>query len=125
MSYLKYNKEVAIEKLHQYNNVLLNSFCEIENALSSLKTDFNSYEGFKNAIEKSNHFYNVANIRYTNGTGNKIDKLDAKRKVLLNQNSMYNAKVSALIDTVDIYKSLGSKIEWKILWRWFWNITTP
>lgn len=125
MSYLKYNKEVAIEKLHQYNNVLLNSFCEIENALSSLKTDFNSYEGFNNAIEKSNHFYNVANIRYTNGTGNRIDELDAKRKVLLNQNSMYNAKVSALIDTVDIYKSLGSKIEWKILWRWFWNITTP
>lgn len=110
-SYLKYHKELAIEKLHEYNNVLLNAFCEIENALSSLRTDYNSYQGFSGAIEKSNHFYNVANIRYTNGTGNKIDELDAKRKLLLNENSMYNAKVSTLIDTVDIYKSLGSEIE--------------
>ncbi len=110
-AYLRYNKEVAIEKLHQYNNVLLNAFCEIENALSSLKTDYNSYEGFNGAIEKSNHFYNVANIRYTNGTGNKIDELAARRKVLLNENSMYNAKISSLVDTVDIYKSLGSEIE--------------
>lgn len=110
-AYLRYNKEVAIEKLHQYNNVLLNAFCEIENALSSLKTDYSSYEGFNGAIEKSNHFYNVANIRYSNGTGNKIDELAARRQVLLNENSMYNAKISTLVDTVDIYKSLGSEIE--------------
>ena len=56
-SYLKYNKELAIEKLHEYNNVLLNAFCEIENALSSLRTDYDSYQGFSGAIEKSNHFY--------------------------------------------------------------------
>lgn len=111
MSYLKYNKEVAIEKLHVYNNVLLNAFCEIENALSSLKADYNSYEGFNDTIEKSNHYYKVANIRYANGTGSKIDELDAKRKLLLNENSMYSAKIGSLIDTVDIYKSLGSEIE--------------
>lgn len=26
-------------------------------------------------IEKSGHYYKVANIRYTNGTGNRIDEL--------------------------------------------------
>lgn len=111
MSYLRYNKELAIEKLYKYNNVLLNAFCETENALSSFRTDFNSYEGFNKAIEKSNHYYNVASIRYENGTGNKIDELAARRKVLINLNSMYSAKISTLIDTVDIYKSLGSVIE--------------
>ena len=111
MSYLKYNKELAIEKLHQYNNVLLNAFCEIENSLSSLKTDYNSYNEFNSAIKKSEHYYQVANIRYTNGTGNRIDELDARRQLLINQNSMYNAKICSLVDTVDIYKSLGSKIE--------------
>lgn len=111
MSYLKYNKEVATEKLHQYNNVLLNAFCEAENALSSLRADYNSYSDFKDALNKSEHFHRVTNIRYTNGTGNKIDELDARRKVLINENAMYGAKISALCDTVDIYKSLGSSIK--------------
>ena len=110
MSFLKYNKALAIEKLHRYNNVLLNAFCETENALSSFKTDYDTYREYEEAIEKSKHFYKVANIRYTNGTGNRIDELAARRKVLINENSMYSAKVSSLVDTVDIYKSLGSAI---------------
>ena len=111
MSYLKYNKEVATEKLHQYNNTLLTSFCEIENALSSLKTDSDSYDEFYKAMQKSNHYYQVANTRYINGTGNRIDELDARRQVLINENSMYTAKICTLIDTVDIYKSLGGSIK--------------
>lgn len=111
MSVLRYNKAYATEKLHSYNNVLLNAFCEIENALSSFKADYNSYKNFERAQEKSNHYYNVANIRYQNGTGDKIDELAAKRKLILNNNSTLNAKASALVDSVDIYKSLGSSIE--------------
>lgn len=111
MSYLKYNKAIATERLHAYNNVLLNALCEIENALSCLKADYNSYEQFNKTILKSAHYYQVADIRYTNGTGNKIDKLDARRQFLINQSSMYNAKICTLVDTVDIYKSLGSSIK--------------
>ena len=109
-SFLKYNKALAIEKLHQYNNVLLNAFCETENAISSFRTDYDSYREFEEAIKKSEHFYKVADIRYSNGTGNRIDELAARRKVLINENSMYSAKISTLVDTVDIYKSLGSSI---------------
>lgn len=110
MSFLKYNKALAIEKLHRYNNVLLNAFCETENAISSFRTDYDSYREFEEAIKKSEHFYKVADIRYSNGTGNRIDELAARRKVLINENSMYSAKISTLVDTVDIYKSLGSSI---------------
>ena len=110
MSYLKYNKELATEKLYHYNNVLLNAFCEVENNLSSFKTDYNSFVEFDKATKKSEHFYNVAQIRYNNGLGNRIDELDARRQVLNNLNSMYGAKVSALVDSVDIYKSLGGAL---------------
>lgn len=106
-AYLKYNKELAVEKLHQYNNVLLNAVCETENSISSYKADYNSYTEFKDMIDKSGHYYKVANIRYTNGTGNRIDELAARRQFLINENSMYLAKISALVDTVNIYKSLG------------------
>ena len=110
MAYLKYNKELAVEKLHQYNNVLLNAVCETENSISSYKADYNSYSEFKNMIEKSGHYYKVANIRYTNGTGNRIDELAARRQFLVNENSMYLAKISALVDTINIYKALGGSI---------------
>ena len=110
MSYLKYNKELATEKLYHYNNVLLNAFCEVENNLSSFKTDYNSFVEFDKATKKSEHFYNVTKIRYNNGLGNRIDELDARRQVLNNLNSMYGAKVSALVDSVDIYKSLGGAL---------------
>ena len=112
MSYLKYNKALAVEKLHQYNNVLLNAVCETENALSSYRADYNSYNEFKNAIAKSEHYFKVTNIRYTNGTGNKIDELAARRQFLINENSMYLSKTSALVDTINIYKALGSKGEY-------------
>ena len=49
-------------------------------------------------------------IRYNNGIGNKIDALDARRQVLNNLNSMYGAKISSLVDTVNIYKSLGGSL---------------
>jgi len=110
MSYLKYSKELATEKLYHYNNVLLNAFCEIENNLSSFKTDYNSYTEFNKAVDKSEHYHDVTVIRYNNGIGNRIDELDARRQVLVNLNSMYSAKVSALVDSVDIYKSLGGSI---------------
>lgn len=110
MSYLKYNKELAVEKLHQYNNVLLNAVCETENSISSYKADYNSYSEFKDMIEKSGHYYKVTNIRYTNGTGNRIDELAARRQFLVNENSMYLAKISALVDTINIYKALGGSI---------------
>lgn len=106
-SYLKYNKELAVEKLHRYNNVLLNAVCETENSISSYKADYNSYTEFKDMIDKSGHYYKVASIRYTNGTGNRIDELAARRQFLINENSMYLAKTSALVDTVNIYKALG------------------
>lgn len=111
MSYLKYNKELAIEKLHQYNNILLNAICEAENGISSYKTDYSSFNEFNKTMKNSNHYYQVAHTRYSNGVGNKIDELDARRQFLINENSMYRTKICALIDTVNIYKSFGSSIK--------------
>jgi outer membrane protein TolC len=110
-SYLKYNKELATEKLHNYNNVILNAVCEVENETSSYKADYKSYNDFKKTLVNSSHYYNVAHTRYKNGVGNRIDELDARRQYLINDNSMLSAKVAAIIDTVNIYKAFGSSIK--------------
>ena len=89
VSLTQLNLKYIIESRYQPFWVLLNAFCEAENAISSYKSDYRSYKDFKDTIDKSKHYYNVANIRYSNGTGNKIDELAARRQVLINENSMY------------------------------------
>jgi outer membrane protein TolC len=61
-------------------------------------------------MANSQHYYNVANTRYLSGIGNRIDVLDARRQYLINENATNKAKTASLIDTVSLYKALGSRI---------------
>ena len=108
--FLKYNKELALEKLHKYEYTLLDAIREIEDCLSSYKTDYRAYTDFKTMMANSQHYYDVAKTRYTSGVGNRIDELDARRQYLINENAANKAKAASLIDTVSLYKALGSRI---------------
>ena len=108
--FLKYNKELALEKLHKYDYTILDAVRETEDCLSSYKTDYKAYVDFKDVMENSQHYYNVAHTRYLTGIGNRIDELDARRQYLINENAMNKAKAASLIDTVSLYKALGSRI---------------
>lgn len=58
--FLKYNKELALEKLHKYDYTILDAVRETEDCLSSYKTDYKAYVDFKDMMENSQHYYNVA-----------------------------------------------------------------
>ena len=108
--FLKYNKELAMETLHKYDYTILDAVREVEDCLSSYKTDYKAYIDFKAMMANSQHYYNVANTRYLSGIGNRIDVLDARRQYLINENATNKAKTASLIDTVSLYKALGSRI---------------
>ena len=108
--FLKYNKELALEKLHKYDYTILDAVRETEDCLSSYKTDYKAYLDFKTMMTNSQHYYDVAKRRYLSGIGNRIDELDARRQYLINENAANRAKTASLIDTVSIYKALGSRI---------------
>ncbi len=108
--FLKYNKELALEKLHQYDYTLLDAVKQVNDCLSSYKTDYKAFNDFKAMMTNSQHYYNVAHIRYLSGIGNRIDELDARRQYLINENAANKAKATSLIDTVSLYKALGGRI---------------
>ena len=108
--FLKYNKELALEKLHKYDYAILDAVREVEDCLSSYKTDYKAYVDFKKMMTNSQHYYDVAKTRYLSGVGNRIDELDARRQYLINENAVNKAKTASLIDTVSLYKALGSRI---------------
>jgi len=108
--FLKYNKEVALEKLHKYDYTLLDAVREVEDCLSSYKTDYKAFVDFKAMMTNSQHYYDVAHTRYLSGIGNRIDEMDSRRQYLINENAANKAKAASLIDTVSLYKALGSRI---------------
>ena len=108
--FLKYNKELALEKLHKYDYTILDAVRETEDCLSSYKTDYKAFIDFKTMMANSQHYYDVAHTRYLSGIGNRIDELDARRQYLINENAANKAKAASLIDTVSLYKALGSRI---------------
>ena len=108
--FLKYNKELAMETLHKYDYTILDAVRETEDCLSSYKTDYKAFVDFKAMMTNSQHYYDVAHTRYLSGVGNRIDELDARRQYLINENATNKAKAASLIDTVSLYKSLGSRI---------------
>ena len=108
--FLKYNKEIALEKLHKYDYTILDAVREVEDCLSSYKTDYKAFIDFKTMMTNSQHYYDVAKTRYLSGIGNKIDELDARRQYLINENAANKAKAASLIDTVSLYKALGSRV---------------
>ena len=108
--FLKYNKELALEKLHKYDYTILDAVRETEDCLSSYKTDYKAFVDFKAMMANSQHYYDVAKTRYHSGIGNRIDELDARRQYLINENAANKAKAASLIDTVSLYKALGSRI---------------
>ncbi len=108
--FLKYNKELALEKLHKYDYTLLDAVRQTEDCLSSYKTDYKAFVDFKTMMTNSQHYYNVAHTRYLSGVGNRIDELDARRQYLINENAANKAKAASLVDTVSLYKALGSRI---------------
>ena len=108
--FLKYNKELALEKLHKYDYTILDAVREVEDCLSSYKTDYKAFVDFKMMMANSEHYYDVAKTRYISGVGNRIDELDARRQYLVNENAANKAKAASLIDTVSLYKALGSRI---------------
>ena len=108
--FLKYNKELAMETLHKYDYTILDAVREPEDCLSSYKTDYKAFVDFKAMMENSQHYYDVAHTRYLSGVGNRIDELDARRQYLINENTANRAKAASLVDTVSLYKALGSRI---------------
>ena len=96
--------------LLDFDYTILDAVRETEDCLSSYKTDYKAYVDFKDVMENSQHYYNVAHTRYLTGIGNRIDELDARRQYLINENAMNKAKAASLIDTVSLYKALGSRI---------------
>ena len=61
--FLRYNKELALEKLHKYDYTILDAVREVEDCLSSYKTDYKAFVDFNTMMSNSQHYYDVAKTR--------------------------------------------------------------
>ncbi|SMC20446.1 outer membrane protein, multidrug efflux system [Campylobacter helveticus] len=90
-----------------YENTLKTAFAEVRYALSQRKTSLQNYENYKALLEAQQKIYDLASIRYENGSIPLIEYLDARRNLLSAKISYANANYLMANSIVEVIKAFG------------------
>lgn len=93
--------------INLYQKAILAAFQEVEDSLSTLKTDYNQYEYVQKDLEDSKILSRLTNLRYENGENSLLDIINSRQKMIYYEQNIVNAKGNLLIDNISLYKALG------------------
>ncbi len=99
------------EAFLNYENTLRTAFAEIRLALVQRKTSMQNYENYKNLLAAQEKIYELANIRYENGSIALIEYLDARRNLLSAKISFASANYAMANAIVEVIKAFGGGFE--------------
>lgn len=100
----KLNKD---EAFLNYENTLRTAFGEIRLALVQRKINVQNYQYYKSSLEAQEKIYNLASVRYENGSIPLIEYLDAQRNLLSAKISFVNANYAMANSIVGVIKAFG------------------
>lgn len=92
---------------YQYENVVLNAFKEVEDALVSHRKALELAAIEKKRVAVLEEYLDLANLQYNEGYTDYLNVLDAQRNLFNAQLELSAANSSVYITLVDIYKALG------------------
>ncbi len=95
------------EAFLNYENTLRTALGEIRLALVQRKTSVQNYENYKNLLEAQERIYELATVRYENGSIPLIEYLDARRNLLSAKISFANANYAMADAIVEVIKAFG------------------
>ncbi len=99
------------EAFLNYENTLRTAFGEIRLALVQRKTSMQNYENYKNLLQAQEKIYELASIRYENGSIPLIEYLDARRNLLSAKISFASANYAMANAIVEVIKAFGGGFE--------------
>ena len=90
-----------------YEQTIQKAFSEVANGLAAQGTYSDQIEAQKTLVDASQLYYDLASKRYNIGIDNYLTLLDAQRSLFASQQGLINDKLSQLVSSVNLYKSLG------------------
>lgn len=104
---LKYQKAIYKESLQNYHKVILTSFKEVEDSLSSITSDITKYKQAQEDVVASQQKYHLTDERYKEGINSYLDILLSNQQLLNYKQSETQQKGSLLVDNISLFKALG------------------
>ncbi len=93
--------------IHTYDNVVLNAFREVEDALIAIETLKEQQVAFQRRVDASINAMELSGERYDRGVANYIEYLESQRQAFESQLDLVSTKQNLLTAYVQLYKALG------------------
>ncbi|MDX2086100.1 MAG: efflux transporter outer membrane subunit [Candidatus Melainabacteria bacterium] len=107
---LKYQKSVYEEKLHHYQQTLLQAFREVEDSLAQLKATEQSKQAYLKVLQAETTTLSLTEARFEKQLVNYQAVLDSKMAVLKTQTALAQTAANYLNNRLSIYKALGGGV---------------
>jgi multidrug efflux system outer membrane protein len=95
------------QSLALYENTVLASFEDVENALVGYAKEQARRRALEDAVKSSQESLNLASQLYTRGLANFINVLDAERSLYQAQDQLVQSERAVIVDLIKLYKALG------------------
>ena len=90
-----------------YRQTVLMALQEAEGAFSAFMQDLRTAKQLEDSVGRNERIVNLSNERYVKGLASLTDLLDSERQLISIQQNVLDAKTSALLDLIKLYKALG------------------
>ena len=95
------------EALHAFQNNALQAFAEVESALASLAALKSEAEARSRSLSSAQKSFELADLRYREGTDSYLNVVDAQRELLTAQRANVRTRGRRFSSTIELYRALG------------------
>ncbi len=95
------------EALTQYEQTVLTSLEEVENALTAYAQEIVHRQSLSRAVQSSQQALEIADQLYRNGLADYLSVLESQRSLYQNQDALAQSDRTVAVDVVSLYKALG------------------
>lgn len=107
---LRYQKAEYERILQNYYKTNLVAIQEVNDSLVSIKMDEEKFNETKNQISLEKAEYGFNEQRYSQGVISRLDLIQVKENLLVINKLLTNNKVECMVDYIELYKAVGSKL---------------
>ncbi len=112
---MKLKKLEYDEAFQVYEQTILTSFQEVNDALSANNTAQKNYKDSEDRVKYEDEVYNLINKKEKIGAASELELLYARQRRLLTQKEEVISKVNCLISSITLYKAVGGQDLYKIV----------
>lgn len=108
---LRSNLQLAISEFREayqaYQQLVLEAFQEVEDALAILENLHSEYENVEEAVHAAKNTYRIALIRYEKGVTFYLDVVDSERQTLLAESNLIDLLGQRYAATIQLIRAMG------------------